>query len=133
MWVLKLVSRIFTKIPVIEQINALGGMIVGTVEGIIIVYVIFGVVSLISPMLTNTAIVDNINSSFFGKMMYNNNVVVKYIYNGTKLDDSSENKADENNTIENDTIENIVDENNTKNETENTSNTSDVSENKSKE
>ena len=30
MWVLKLVSRIFTKIPVIEQINSLGGMIVGT-------------------------------------------------------------------------------------------------------
>ena len=102
MWVLKLVSRIFTKIPVIEQINSLGGMIVGTLEGIIIVYVIFGVISLISPMLTNTAIVDSINDSFFGKMMYNNNVVVKYIYNGTKLDDSSENKADQNNTTEND-------------------------------
>ena len=40
-------------------------------------------------------IVDNINSSFFGKMMYNNNVVVKYIYNGTKLEDSSEDKTNE--------------------------------------
>ena len=131
MWVLKLVSRIFTKIPVIEQINSLGGMIVGTLEGIIIVYVVFGVISLISPMLTNTAIVDSINGSFFGKMMYNNNIVVKYIYNGTKLEDSSDNKTDENNTMENTTIENETDENST-NTTENTSNTSET-ENKSNE
>jgi len=133
MWVLKLVSRIFTKIPVIEQINSLGGMIVGTLEGIIIVYVVFGVISLISPMLTNTAIVDNINGSFFGKMMYNNNIVVKYIYNGTKLEDSSENKTDENNTVENTTTENNTVENSTNtNVTENTSNTSET-ENKSNE
>jgi uncharacterized membrane protein required for colicin V production len=133
MLVLKVVSRIFTKIPVIEQINTLGGMIVGALEGLILVYVIFGVISLISPMLTNTAIVDSINDSFFGKMMYNNNVVVKYIYNGTKLDDSSENKADQNNTTENDTLENGTDENSTNtSETENTSNTSE-NENKAKE
>ena len=133
MLVLKVVSRIFTKIPVIEQINTLGGMIVGALEGLILVYVIFGVISLISPMLTNTAIVDSINDSFFGKMMYNNNVVVKYIYNGTKLDDSSENKADQNNTTENDTLENDTDENSTNtSETENTSNTSE-NENKAKE
>ncbi len=133
MWVLKLVSRIFTKIPVIEQINSLGGMIVGTLEGIIIVYVVFGVISLISPMLTNTAIVDSINGSFFGKMMYNNNIVVKYIYNGTKLEDSSENKIDENNTVENTTTENNTVENSTNtNVTENTSNTSET-ENKSNE
>jgi uncharacterized membrane protein required for colicin V production len=133
MLVLKVVSRIFTKIPVIEQINTLGGMIVGALEGLILVYVIFGVVSLISPMLTNTAIVDSINDSFFGKMMYNNNVVVKYIYNGTKLDDSSENKADQNNTTGNDTLENGTDENSTNtSETENTSNTSE-NENKAKE
>ncbi len=137
MWVLKLVSRIFTKIPVIEQINSLGGMIVGTLEGIIIVYVVFGVISLISPMLTNTAIVDSINDSFFGKMMYNNNIVVKYIYNGTKLEESSDNKTDENDIEENITIENNIDENessenNTTNEIENISNTS-KDENKSKE
>lgn len=133
MLVLKVVSRIFTKIPVIEQINTLGGMIVGALEGLILVYVIFGVISLISPMLTNTAIVDSINDSFFGKMMYNNNVVVKYIYNGTKLDDSSENKADQNNTTENATLENGTDENSTNtSETENTSNTSE-NENKAKE
>lgn len=133
MWVLKLVSRIFTKIPVIEQINSLGGMIVGTLEGIIIVYVVFGVISLISPMLTNTAIVDSINGSFFGKMMYNNNIVVKYIYNGTKLEDSSENKTDENNTVENTTTESNTVENSTNtNATENTSNTSET-ENKSNE
>jgi uncharacterized membrane protein required for colicin V production len=138
MWVLKLVSRIFTKIPVIEQINSLGGMIVGTLEGIIIVYVIFGVISLISPMLTNTAIVDSINGSFFGKMMYNNNVVVKYIYNGTKLEDSSENKADENNTIENDmteenATENNSDENNTATDKTDNNNETSENENKSKE
>ena len=133
MLVLKVVSRIFTKIPVIEQINTLGGMIVGALEGLILVYVIFGVISLISPMLTNPAIVDSINDSFFGKMMYNNNVVVKYIYNGTKLDDSSENKADQNNTTENDTLENSTDENTTNtSEIENTSNTSE-NENKAKE
>ncbi len=127
MWILKLVSKIFTKIPVIGQINSLGGMIVGTLEGLIIVYVIFGVISLISPMLTNTAIVDNINSSFFGKMMYNNNVVVKYIYNGTKLEDSSEdktneNKTEENNTNENNAEQNNIDETNKVNETLNKTN-----------
>ncbi len=79
--ILKVLSKIINKLPILKQLDHLGGAIVGFVEGIIIVYFIFAVISTISPVFENTQILDQINSSFFGKMMYNNNIIVNRIKN----------------------------------------------------
>ena len=73
----KVISKIITKLPILQQIDHLGGAIVGAVEGIILVYFAFAIISTISPMLENTKVLEQINDSYVGKTMYNNNVLMK--------------------------------------------------------
>lgn len=76
----KIVSKLIDKIPGLKQINKLGGGICGAIEGIIIVYAIFAVLSMISPIISNTIILEQIYNSNIGSIMYNNNMILKSIY-----------------------------------------------------
>lgn len=67
-------------IPIIKQFNKAGGLIYGAVKGVFIIYVILGVVSLISPMITSTGIINVVNESFIGGFMYNDNILLKIIF-----------------------------------------------------
>ena len=49
------------------------------IEGTIIVYSLFAVLSLISPFVGNNDIESNVNKSFLGKMVYKNNIIVNTI------------------------------------------------------
>ncbi len=75
--VVKIVSKIITKLPILKQIDHLGGAVVGAVEGIIVVYFIFAIISTMSPIFKNTKVLEQINDSYVGKMMYNNNIIMK--------------------------------------------------------
>ena len=74
--VVKVVSKIIAKLPIINQADHIGGAIVGAVQGIIIVYFAFAIISTISPVLENTKILQQIDNSFVGKMMYNDNIIM---------------------------------------------------------
>ena len=67
-----------TKLPVIKQVDKAGGIIYGVAEGLLIVYVVFAVISLVSVMWTNNAAIDAISKSFVGSMLYNNNLILKF-------------------------------------------------------
>ena len=79
--IVKILSKIINKLPILKQLDHLGGAIIGIVEGIIVVYFIFAIISTISPVFENTQILDQINSSFIGKMMCNNNIIMNRIKN----------------------------------------------------
>ena len=79
--IVKILSKIINKLPVLKQLDHLGGAIVGFVEGVIIVYFIFAVISTISPVFENTKVLEKINDSFIGSMMYNNNLIMNKIKN----------------------------------------------------
>lgn len=79
--VVKILSKLITKLPIIKQIDHLGGSICGGIQGILVIYCIFAIVSVISPMIEDTAIIKQIDNSHIGKMMYNNNVIVNRLYN----------------------------------------------------
>ena len=74
--VVKIVSKIITKLPIINQADHIGGAVVGAVEGIILVYFIFAIISIISPVLEKTKVLEQIDNSFVGKMMYNDNIIM---------------------------------------------------------
>ena len=76
----KIVAKIIDKIPVLKQINKLGGAICGAIEGLIIIYAIFAVFSMISPLIANSQILEQIYNSNIGALMYNNNLILKAIY-----------------------------------------------------
>lgn len=78
--ILNAVADLVAKIPVIKQFNKLGGVIYGVLEGMLIIYIILALCSIIAPLITNFAIVESINTSFIGKMMYNNNILLKLMF-----------------------------------------------------
>ncbi len=78
---LKFISKltdIITKLPILKQVNKLGGTIYGIIRGFIFVYTILAVVYLISPLLNNN-VRENIDNSFITKALYNNNLILNIL------------------------------------------------------
>ncbi len=71
-------ADIIAKLPLLKQINKLGGTIYGIVKGIILVYTILAIVYLITPLLSDS-VKENIDKSFITKTLYNNNVILNII------------------------------------------------------
>jgi uncharacterized membrane protein required for colicin V production len=76
---LRFITALIAKLPVIKQCDKLGGIIYGLLEGLVIVYVILAIISLVSPMMNGT-IANLIDNSYLGSMMYNNNLLLKIIF-----------------------------------------------------
>lgn len=78
--VVKLLSNLITKLPIIGQIDKLGGAICGLIEGIIIIYSALTIISIASPSINNKSFIKYIDESFITKQIYNNNFVVKKVF-----------------------------------------------------
>ena len=76
---LKFITSLITKLPVIKQFDKLGGIIYGLIEGVIITYIALALISFITPM-TNGTLSENINKSYIGSKMYNNNILLNIIF-----------------------------------------------------
>lgn len=76
---LKFITGLIARLPVIKQFDKLGGIIYGILEALIIIYVLFAIISFISPM-TNASLANVIDKSYVGSIMYNNNVLLKIIF-----------------------------------------------------
>ncbi len=75
--VLNIIINIVAKLPIIKQFNTAGGLIFGAVEGLIIVYVLLAICALIAPLFSDLQLINSINSSTLGKLMYDNNILLK--------------------------------------------------------
>ena len=76
---LKFVTSLIAKLPVIKQCDKLGGVVYGLLEGLVIVYVLLAIISLVSPMMNGT-LASMIDNSLLGSAMYNNNILLKIIF-----------------------------------------------------
>ena len=74
--ILRIVSKIVEKLPLVDKMNELGGAILGFVKGVIVVYVVLTLISVLSPVMKDTIIVDQVNESYIGSFLYNNNIVM---------------------------------------------------------
>ncbi|MGN1269396.1 MAG: CvpA family protein [Clostridia bacterium] len=77
---IKGLANLLTKLPVIKQFDKLGGILFGLLQSLIIIYIIFAIISLFSPMMDGTGIIEGIKKSFIGSMMYDNNLLLKIIF-----------------------------------------------------
>ena len=71
-------ADLIAKLPILKQINALGGTIYGVLEGLFLVFVGFAIISLIAPLI-DVSILEAINSSTLGSIFYNNNILLNFI------------------------------------------------------
>lgn len=72
-------TDLITKLPIIKQINKTGGIIYGFVKGVIIVYVLLGIIYLISPTIKSNAL-NEIDNTIITKQIYNNNILLKIVF-----------------------------------------------------
>lgn len=71
-------ADLIAKLPILKQFNKLGGTLYGVLEGLFIVFIGFAVISLVAPLL-DVSILDSINNSYIGSILYNNNIILKFI------------------------------------------------------
>ena len=76
---LRFITSLIAKLPIIKQFDKVGGVIYGLLEGLIIVYVVLAIISFASPMMSGD-IANAIDNSTIGSMMYNNNLLLKIIF-----------------------------------------------------
>lgn len=72
-------AEIIANLPIIRMFNRSGGLIYGVIKGFLVTYVILGVFSIISPLISNWGVLDAIQDSSLGKKMYNDNVIIEFI------------------------------------------------------
>ena len=77
--ILLMVSKVITKIPIIHGINKLFGAALGLFQGLLIIWLIGFVISLISNTGLGTSIVNTIHESSFLTFLYDNNSLLKMI------------------------------------------------------
>lgn len=76
----KAIANLIAKLPILNQFNKLGGIIFGLLKGFVITYGILAILLLVSPMFNDATFFKELNNSFIGGMMYNNNIIVKMIF-----------------------------------------------------
>lgn len=73
-------SSLITDLPIIKQFDKAGGIIYGLVEALIIIFIIFAIISFISPMIEGSGLIAAINKSIIGSVFYNNNLLMNIIF-----------------------------------------------------
>lgn len=80
LFALTFVADAITSLPILKQLDDVGGIVYGIVKALLIVYVVLAIVSLIVGFTANTTIADAISSSFVTKFFYNNNLLLNLIF-----------------------------------------------------
>ncbi len=74
------ISSLITDLPIIKQFDKAGGIIYGLVEALVIIFIIFAIISFISPMIEGSQLITAISKSILGSIFYNNNLLLNIIF-----------------------------------------------------
>ena len=80
LYMLKTYIELVANLPIIRIFNGAGGMIYGILKGFLIIYVIFAIISVIIPIITDTGLIDIIQKAPIGSKMFNNNIILNLIF-----------------------------------------------------
>src|SRR5574344_643057 len=72
----KAITNLITKLPIIKQCNKLGGIVFGLLQGLVIVYVILAIITVIVALTGNYALSKLIGESYIGSILYNDNLLL---------------------------------------------------------
>lgn len=78
--VVKLLTKFVTNIPIIKQVNEIGGLIYGVLQGVTIIWILLALISLISPMIQDGELLQNIQKAAIGNFFYENNLLLKWLF-----------------------------------------------------
>lgn len=76
----KVLLEAVAELPIVKQFNEAGGTIYGILRGMLLVYLILAIISLILPMIDKTAVLQAINDTILTKLLYNNNLILMIFF-----------------------------------------------------
>lgn len=79
LFALTFVADAITSLPILKQLDDVGGILYGLIKALLIIYVVLAVVSVVVSFTANTAISDAITSSYVTKFFYNNNLILNIL------------------------------------------------------
>ena len=79
LFALTFVADAITSLPILKQLDDVGGILYGLVKALLIIYAVLAVVSVIVSFTASTEIADVISSSYVTKFLYDNNVILKIL------------------------------------------------------
>ena len=79
LFALTLVADAITSLPILKQLDDVGGILYGLVKALLIIYLVLAIVSLIVSFTASTAISDLITSSYITKFFYENNLILNVL------------------------------------------------------
>lgn len=71
--------NLISKLPVINQVNKLAGILAGLVEGVVVVWIFFAVVTMLGSTEFGRSVFEQVNANGFLAFLYNNNLIMKYL------------------------------------------------------
>ena len=80
LFALTFVADAITSLPILKQLDDVGGILYGLVKALLIIYVVLAIVSLIVSFTASTAVSDAIASSYVTKFFYDNNVLLNLVF-----------------------------------------------------
>jgi len=80
LFALTFVADAITSLPILKQLDDVGGILYGLVKALLIIYLVLAIVSLIVSFTANTAISNVIGSSYVTKFFYDNNVLLNLVF-----------------------------------------------------
>ncbi len=76
----KVIANLIAKLPILKQFNELGGVIYGLLQGLIVVFIALALITFISTITGQYTVLEMINQSYIGSILYNNNILLKVIF-----------------------------------------------------
>ena len=79
LFALTFVADAITSLPILKQLDDVGGIIYGLVKALLIIYAVLAVLSVIVGFTANTTIADIISSSYVTRFFYDNNIILNIL------------------------------------------------------
>ena len=79
LFALTFVADAITSLPILKQLDDVGGILYGLVKALLIVYVVLAIASVVVSFTASTAVTDIIESSYVTKFFYNNNILLNIL------------------------------------------------------
>lgn len=79
LFALTFVADAITSLPILKQLDDVGGILYGIIKALLIIYIVLAIVSVVVSFTANTAIADAITNSYVTKFFYDNNIVLNIL------------------------------------------------------
>lgn len=80
LYVIRSYVEMVANLPIIRIFNGSGGMIYGVLKGFLIIYILFAIILLIVPIISDTGLINFIQKAPIGSKMFNNNIILNLIF-----------------------------------------------------